>query len=142
VTKERFDIHRPDLKHVSTSYAERNTGNRLAPGDEPPSARRHPALNRHRAGAWGRFLVLLLRGRRDCAIDLLQRRELHGCHGFRDGITNLVLELSIILIVLMGWQFMAAEAIRRTDHGRDSPLHGLFLHRHVQIVLTAHDGHS
>jgi len=25
--------------------------------------------------------------------------------------TNLVLELSIILIVLMGWQFMAAEAI-------------------------------
>jgi uncharacterized membrane protein YraQ (UPF0718 family) len=30
---------------------------------------------------------------------------------FEMASTNLVLELSIILIVLMGWQFMAAEAI-------------------------------
>jgi len=44
------------------------------------------ALDRHRAGSWGRFLVLLLRGRRDYAIYLPQRRELHGCYGFRDGI--------------------------------------------------------
>jgi hypothetical protein len=32
------------------------------------------------------ILVLLLRGSCDCAIDLSQRRELHGCHGLRDGV--------------------------------------------------------
>ena len=39
----------------------RHSGNRLAPGDEPPSTRRQPTLDQHRAGAWGRFLILLIR---------------------------------------------------------------------------------
>ena len=32
--------------------------------------------------------------------------------------TNLVIELGIVLIVLMGWQFAADEILRRGHHGR------------------------
>src|SRR6266852_2616716 len=39
---------------------------------------------------------------------------------FEMASTNLVLELSIILIVLMGWQFMGRRGDRGADHGRHS----------------------
>jgi hypothetical protein len=96
------------------------SGNRLAPGDEPPFARRQPALDRHRARPGGRFFVLLLRGRRDCAIDLSQRRELHGCHGFRDGIHQPRSRAQHHPDRAHGVAVHGRGSGRRADHGRDS----------------------
>src|SRR5437016_2938412 len=51
---------------------------------------------------------------------------------FQLASTNLVLELGIIMIILLGWQFAGRRVRRRTDHGR---------HPGVVVPPIPHEAH-
>jgi hypothetical protein len=53
----------------------------------------------------------LVRRCRHCPVDFSKGSRFHGSNGVRVGCANLVLELSLIMIAVLGWQFMVAEAI-------------------------------
>jgi hypothetical protein len=72
-------------------------------GDDRPRTLALPA------GLGGGLVVLLVRGCGPGPFVVPRGRELHGGDGVEIASTNLVLELGVILALLMGWQFTAAE---------------------------------
>ena len=56
---------------------------------------------------------------------------------FQFASTNLVVELSVLLAVLLGWQFMAGRVHRRTHHDRRSSSWFLRAHPPAQVALIA-----
>lgn len=85
---------------------------RGAPLHDRHAARRRSAAhpgNRHRPGR-GLVVVLVCRGGFG-SVTIPQRANFTAAMAFEIGSTNLVVELGIILALLMGWQFTAAEFV-------------------------------
>ena len=86
-------------------------GGGFAPGDEPAVARRPAALDREGARARGSVVVCSY-----AAVALARSIFRKGANftaamAFEMASTNLVLELGIIMLVLLGWQFTLAEFV-------------------------------
>ena len=66
---------------------------------------------RDRITAWGAVVIVQLRGQRHVARALCSRLVVDQCLIFMVASTNLVIELAVVLLVLLGWPFVIAQIV-------------------------------
>ena len=126
----------PVATHARICAIRRHTGDRLAPRDEPfgPTTARARSQSRWHSAP---LLVLLVRGGRIARSIFRKGADFTAAMAFEMASTNLVLELSIILIVLHRVAVHGRGGDRRADHGRASSLFCSALFLRPQLLQEA-----